>query len=232
MPSVCRKIFLSARVNEEDGSENDAGYVTEEESDDSDAVSLYEDIGIKNNRENVVPPSAYNFDRRITITIEDHATAGPASYTATKNVKPRKSTSDGGANRGALRTKVTSIAVREHGTAKHFIIRRFLYTVLTTITADIETWIAVPKAEPYGDYLLIELILEKNEYTRQIISSSLISITDKYVIERFLLQHCKVVTIGQRCAEWFVLRHFRITGTVAGKALSRDEGHRGVVGNA
>ena len=172
--------------------------------------------------------SAYNFDRRRSFIIEDHATAGPASYTATRNVKPLRSTFHGSGNRGASRAKVSAIVVREHGTQKHRSVHRFLYTVPTTIAKDIETWIAVPKAEPPGDYLFSE----KDAHTRQIINPSLFSVMDKHVVERFLLQHCKVLTIGQRCADWFILRQFRITGTVAGKLLSRDEGYKGVVGQS
>ena len=221
------KSFLLVGVNEEVGCENDAGSVAEGESDDSDGVSPSEDVGIEKNRENVVPPSAHNFDRRRTFIIEDHATAGPASYTATKSMKPLHSTSDGGGNQDASRTKVTAIAVREHGTQKHSSIHRFLYTVPNIIAKDIEAWIAVPKAEPSGDYLFIE----KNEHTRQIFSAPQIYMMDKHVVERSLLQHCKVHTIRQRC-DCFIIRQFRITGTAAGKILSGDKGHRAVVGQA
>ena len=79
-----RKSFLLVGNNEDDGFENDAGYEAEEESDDSNGVCLSESVRVESNRENVVMHSTYNFDRQRSFTIEDHATAGPASYTATK----------------------------------------------------------------------------------------------------------------------------------------------------
>ena len=157
--------------------------------------------------------SAHNFDRRRPFIIEDHATAVPATYTVTKSLKPMKSTSHARGNRCASPAKVTAIAFREHGTQKHCSDHSFLYTVPATIAKDIDTWIAVPKSEPSVDYLFSG----KDEHTRQIVNLPLISVMDKHVVERFLLQHCNVATIGQRCVYWFILRQFCIIGTVAGK---------------
>lgn len=33
---------------------------------------------------------------------------------------------------------------------------------------------------------------------------------------------CSVVTQSQRCADWFFLQQFRVTGTVAGKIVLQD----------
>jgi hypothetical protein len=39
------------------------------------------------------------------------------------------------------------------------------------------------------------------------------------MVEQRLIRTCRVVTLGQRCADWFVLRQFRITGTNASNIL-------------
>ena len=43
---------------------------------------------------------------------------------------------------------------------------------------------------------------------------------------RALLQNCHALTRGQRCADWFILRRFRVTATVASKVLLHDNGIR------
>jgi YqaJ-like viral recombinase domain len=39
--------------------------------------------------------------------------------------------------------------------------------------------------------------------------------SDKCRVAKHVLRSCQVLTIGQRCDDWFVLRRFRVTGTIA-----------------
>lgn len=45
-----------------------------------------------------------------------------------------------------------------------------------------------------------------------------------------LEQECHALTRGQRCADWFLLRKFRITATIAAKVLIHDNGIRNELG--
>ena len=44
------------------------------------------------------------------------------------------------------------------------------------------------------------------------------------------LANCIMLKIDQRCADWFVLRQFRVTGTSAGKILSNNNEVRNSIG--
>jgi hypothetical protein len=46
------------------------------------------------------------------------------------------------------------------------------------------------------------------------------------VLETNLRPVCFPLTLGQRCADWFVLRQFRATSTTASDVLKRDEAIR------
>lgn len=52
----------------------------------------------------------------------------------------------------------------------------------------------------------------------------------KELIELFVQQNCVLLTVGQRCADWFVLRQFRVTGTNAAKVLQKNGNLRSIVG--
>ena len=45
----------------------------------------------------------------------------------------------------------------------------------------------------------------------------------KYNAESRLLQNCNPLTIGQRCADWFLMRSFHLTGTVGSTIGSLDD---------
>jgi transposase-like protein len=47
-------------------------------------------------------------------------------------------------------------------------------------------------------------------------------VENKGKIERHLLEHCLLLTISQRCADWFILRQFRVTGTNASQVILAD----------
>ena len=40
--------------------------------------------------------------------------------------------------------------------------------------------------------------------------------------EKRLKQHCIPLTCGQRCADWFLMRRFRVTGTMGAVIARRD----------
>ena len=46
------------------------------------------------------------------------------------------------------------------------------------------------------------------------------------------MEHCHVLTIGQRCADWFFMRQFRVTGTLAGRSIMSDNEVRQLLGLA
>lgn len=50
------------------------------------------------------------------------------------------------------------------------------------------------------------------------------------LVEETLRQKCSVLTVGQRCADWFIMRQFRITGTNAGVILLNNEHVRRAAG--
>lgn len=115
------------------------------------------------------------------------------------------------------RSQVTAVAVREHGT-KHFSnVIRFMYTVPSAIARSVETWIAVPRTAPVA-----HLLFSKRDDQGRLVTPAPDSSKEKDVIELRLLQHCSVLTIGQQCADWFILRQFRVTATSAGKILLAD----------
>jgi hypothetical protein len=112
---------------------------------------------------------------------------------------------------------VTAVAVRERGNEKHSKVLRFAYRASPPLSTAIETWVAVP-----GGGLTTETLFVKRDDTGRICIPSPDSDAPKDVVERVVLANCVVLTVGQRCADWFVLRQFRVTGTNAGKFLMSD----------
>ncbi|CDF37457.1 unnamed protein product [Chondrus crispus] len=162
-------------------------------------------------------------DRRRKFVIDDHPEAGPASFFAIKSVKP--SSRGHSSSRTPGRSEVTAVAVRENGT-KHFSkVLRFFYCVPTAIARTIETWVAVPRTEPVS-----HMLFSNRDDEGLIVTPSPSSSSDKDMVEHLLLQRCSVLAVGQRCADWFVLRQFRLTGTSAGTILLTDSTVRECVG--
>ena len=149
-------------------------------------------------------------DRPEAFVIKDDASCGPDVVAAVKKLR----TPDGETR---SRRQVVAIAVRERPTTKFCKAIRFLYSVPPHISSAVDTWLAVPKSETTS-HLLFNDRSEHGEVEASAISSD----EKKASIESFLLQHCNVKTIGQRCADWFLLRQFRVTGTSAGQLLLSD----------
>lgn len=100
------------------------------------------------------------------------------------------------------------MAIREHDNCKHAKVVRFLYAVSSGGIFDaIETWIAVPRLDIEDQGFLF--------------SGSNPS-TEKLQVEDMVRGRCNVLTQGQRFADWFTLRQFRVTGTLSGNILLQD----------
>ena len=90
---------------------------------------------------------------------------------------------------------------------------------------EMETWIAVPKTEPF-----VHLLFSVKDEAGRVLCPAADSTLDKEIVERPTLQNCTVLTVGHRCADWFVLRQFRVTGTTAGKLITKDDRFRRAIG--
>ena len=147
------------------------------------------------------------FDRPRAFVINDSPDAAPAAYFATRNLTISEGRETG-------RSRVTALAVRERGTTKFSHIIRFMYSIPSDIAQRVENWVAVPHSGSSS-----RMIFGKRSDDGRIVRPSSLSLDYRDTMERFLLSKCIVLTVGQRCADWFVLRQFRVTGTNAGMIL-------------
>lgn len=104
--------------------------------------------------------------------------------------------------------RAVALAIREYGTAKRAKILRFIYAVPPCIAKSLDQWVAVPKAN-----ISVNNALFRSENNPNMLRCE---------CERSLKLTCVPLTIGQRCADWFELRKFRVTGTSAGLILKSD----------
>jgi hypothetical protein len=153
--------------------------------------------------------AAVSWDRPRSFVINDEPKVGPASFYAVKSFRRDSQ---------PLRCPVTAVAVRERGNHKYSKVLRFAYRVSPPLSTAIETWVAVP-----GCGLTTETLFVKRDDNGRICIPSPDSEAPKDLVERVVLANCVVLTVGQRCADWFVLRQFRVTGTNAGKFLMSDD---------
>ena len=212
-PFVGRSFYCYTRQDEEEGdmigTNEDEIPQEEREADDE----LHQEV----------EEGAFKLDRPRAFVVDDSPSAGNASWFATKSLKP--DTREVVSNSANTNFKAVAVAVREGGTAKFSRILRFIYNVPTGISQMIETWIAVPQSAPS-----FHKLFSKRKDDGGILEPPIISPDQKDEIERRILAKCVVLTVGQRCADWFVLRQFRITGTTAGKILCDDEDVRQLMG--
>ena len=122
-----------------------------------------------------------------------------------------------GSSTAAAIGDVSAVAVREKGTAAHCKVLRFYYCVSPQIERAIQAFTAVPKNHSIYIHL----------FTKQKDDGSLLdplvgSLAYRDILERHNLSHCEVMAIAPRCADWFVLRKFRVTGTIADQILMRE----------
>lgn len=79
----------------------------------------------------------------------------------------------------------------------------------------LRAWIAVPK-----DEVLDETILFTSCTTNVVCN----------ICEAHVRKDCTPLTLGQRCADWFVLRQFRVTGTNVGVIMMYNSAYSEKVG--
>ena len=149
-------------------------------------------------------------DRPEALVINDDASCGSDVLSAAKTLR---------AGDGEARStrQVVATAMKKRPTRKFCKLIRFLYSVPPHISSAVETWIAVPKSK-----LTSNLLFDNRSEGGMVVASVISSHEKKAFMESFLLQNCNVKTIGQRCADWFLLRQFRVTGTSAGQLLLLD----------
>lgn len=123
-------------------------------------------------------------------------------------IKPLRKTGDIG------QRCLTALAIREHGTSQFSKDLRFMYAVPREVASEFSKLIAVPKPNTC-------LVATLSSGSHDAIMTTLQAI--------FALP-CVPVTMGQRCADWSVMRHFRLSATNAGLILSRRNSFRLAVG--
>ena len=109
--------------------------------------------------------------------------------------------------------------MRERGTDKYSTNLRFIYNVPTAMKEKSNSWVAVPKHED-----LRSTLFNKRTDTGHVLRLSTDSMEHNEKMERHMFSSCTVLIEDQRCADWFLLRQFQITGTNGGKILMSD-GH-------
>lgn len=164
------------------------------------------------------PSRATVYDRRRAFVVHDYGGAGPASFYASRSVMPL-----GG--RESRRGTVTAVAIREQGTKKLSNVLRFLHNVPSSISSSMESWIAVPRTAS-----VTRMLFSRRNDAGHLFTPPASSSAEKDIVERHLFQNCSVLTISQRCADWFVMRQFRVTGTNGGDILLRDATVRSLIG--
>ena len=125
-------------------------------------------------------------DRRRSFIINDAPTLGPEAFFAKKSAP----LSDG---RTAQR-RIIAIVGREHDTKKCSKVLRLMYCVPESVQTTLSTWVAAPK-ESYN----FSNALFCKKPTDQTEASHL-----KAVMKNCIRSTCNVLTVGQRCADWFV----------------------------
>lgn len=163
------------------------------------------------------------YDRKAAFVVRDEPDVGFGSFFAKRSLK----LSAGGApaNGVAKRSQVTAVAVRERGTPHFSKVLRFLYSTPSSFSESIETWVAVPRSHAHDEKLLFAKTLGQAASDPSADASS-----PRAVIESTVLRNCCVLTKGQRCADWFIMRQFRVTGTIAGKIMLADNNVRVLLG--
>jgi hypothetical protein len=119
----------------------------------------------------------------------------------------------------SLKDANTAAAIQERGTQKFSKILRFMYRLSPSVSRMMEKWLAVP-----GSGTVVEQLFSLDRIT--MVGSSLQVRTQWNVGEnvgRNILSNCVFISVGQRCADWFVLRQFRVTDTNAGNTLLGNE---------
>ena len=165
----------------------------------------------------IILTSLCRFDRRRDFVIDDQPEMGSAAFIATKSMKIA-------GNRAGNRVRVTALAIRERGTEKQAKIIRFGYLLPPHLERKVNCWIAVPHPRRRDQSALFATIGEDGKLAEPV------GVDPRSRIESWVLAKCTVLTLGQRCADWFCLRMFRITGTIASTILLSSPDLRAMIG--
>ena len=122
--------------------------------------------------------------------------------------------------RGATTTKLQAFAVRQNTMRKHrsagdqVHIARFVGSRLVGQGVNFATDFAtVPHSEPDDSSRMLFWPRDESAPTASGLSA----------MEELLLESVKALTLDQRCADWFILRRFSITGTAAAKLAAMQD---------
>lgn len=142
--------------------------------------------------------------------VDDKPLLGPAALMATTSF----TVSGESARTSAI--KVAAVAVRERGDNDQAAVHRFVVAMPDVTNADLALkWIAVPykTLEDPSNTLFAR--------SRRSADESVLSFA-----ETVLKSTCFPLTVQQRCADWFIMRKFRVTGTTAATFMKLDAGLR------
>lgn len=107
-----------------------------------------------------------------------------------------------------------AVAIREPTRQPVANIIRFRYDLPASLSTQVMCWVAstMPIGTKRNLYSDEKLVGDEQTWNPRIIE--------------FLDVQCTPLTIGQRCADWFLLRRFRLTATIAAKLLQHDSTFR------
>lgn len=208
-PFVGKSFLQYDRSDVEDQSIRDVDQAADDDSSDHIDSEAEPDEGVGEGTVVVV-------DRRRNFIIDDGPDTGSAAFVASRAMK----------GAGTQRVQVNAVAVREQGTSNFAKVIRFAYHLPTSIAAKLNHWVAVPHRRAMSSRALFT---RRDSDGKVCMPADGCSLAQSRV-ERWVWDHCRILTVGQRCADWFVLRQFRLTGTLASKVLLAQNSIRDLLG--
>lgn len=166
------------------------------------------------------------YDRSRAFVISDEPNLGQEVFVATKTVKSGRNTD----RNPDKRFKMTAVAIRERGTQHFSRILRFGFSLPSDRQSVLNSWVAVPAPSKLSPTSLFFSSAGGALEATATGDGSLSHEAHISVVESWVLAKCVVLTLGQRCYDWFLLRQFRITGTIAGQILLADAAIRAMCG--
>ena len=110
-----------------------------------------------------------------------------------------------------------AFAVSEHGNKKvNNVVRTLFYHHNSRRLKLIDSWITVPKKEALPSTSLFNKSLTNESNHRSL-------------LQNLLKIRCIILTLGQYCKDWFLLRLFRLTGTLFTKGLLSSNHFRKII---
>ena len=156
--------------------------------------------------------NADRFDRDAAFVIDDSPNAGMGVFCAAK-VCGREQNS----------VHISAVAVRHYGTAKHSKLIRFMYAVPSPTYESLQHWVTVSHTWSLDGH---HFNYKTREGRVMMPSQSTEDGNRKKELELITQKNVKILTIAQSCADWFVLRKFRLTSTAAATLLLKCDAYR------